>query len=62
MDVLRIYYSVDNDDMTDEEFENQEEKFITVTSEMIEELVKQNAPGLKPGDDIDYEYITIKKL
>lgn len=62
MNVFRIYYSVDNDNMTDEEFDNQEDKYINLTSEMIEQLVRDHAPGLKPGDEIDYQYISIKKL
>jgi hypothetical protein len=41
--VLKVEYIVDRDDMTDDEYQEQEERVFFVTKEMIMELVEENA-------------------
>ena len=44
--ILRVEYLIDDDSMTDEEYENQEPTELTITEDMIIELIEKK---LKPG-------------
>lgn len=39
---IKVTYYIDNDIMTDDEFQNQEEKEFIITEQMIYDLVMQN--------------------
>lgn len=39
MTKIRITYIVDSDDMSDDEFDNQEEQYFTVNESMIKDLI-----------------------
>ena len=60
--VLKLTYIVDNESMTDEEFENQEEREFFVTSEMLVRLIENNDMNLNPDDEINWNYVSIEKL
>jgi hypothetical protein len=47
--VLKVEYIVDRDDMTDDEYQEQEEKVFFVTQEMIMALVEENG-DFNPGE------------
>lgn len=59
--ILKISYIVDNDSMTDSEFEDQEQKTLIVTEAMLEALITYNVK-LNKGDTIDWEYCSVQKL
>lgn len=40
--VLEVEYFIEDDDMTDDEYQNQEFKTFIITEEMIHELVSKN--------------------
>ncbi len=58
--VLTITYIVDNDFMTDNEFEDQPERKLIVTASMLEKLIEDNDPNIKNSDTIDWQYCSIK--
>lgn len=63
MKTIRIGYTIDRDGMTDEEYENQEEKEFNITEEMIRGwiIAERNSPvNVLQGDWIDN--IHIKKV
>lgn len=59
--ILKISYIVDNDSMTDSEFEDQEQKTLIVTEAMLETLIAENVK-LNRGDTIDWQYCTVEKI
>ncbi len=60
--ILRFSYVVENDSMTDEEFDNQDNRELIVTSEMLERLITENDSSLKEGDTIEWQYVTMQRL
>lgn len=60
--MIKINYVIERDDMTDEEYENQEEQEFIVTEDMLYELVKENI-SLGKGEEICWEnfYVTLEK-
>ena len=45
MTKIRITYIVDSDDMSDDEFDNQEEQYFTVNESMIKDLIMKGMSG-----------------
>ena len=59
--VIKIEYRLESDLMTDEEYENQEEKTFIVTEEMLYNLVEENVI-LEEGYSIDDVNFYINKI
>lgn len=60
--LLKITYLIDNDGMTDTEFENQPERELVVTSEMLKDLIREHDKTMTNNDFVESDYITITKL
>jgi len=60
--MIKINYIIEKDDMTDEEYENQEEREFIVTKDMLYELVNEHV-SLGKDETICSEnfYVTLKK-
>jgi hypothetical protein len=58
--VLKVEYIVDRDDMTDDEYQEQEERVFFVTQEMIMALVEENG-DIKPGEYLCNQNLYITK-
>jgi hypothetical protein len=55
---IKVTYIIDNDTMSDKEYEEQEEKEFIITEQMIYDLVMENDARIKHMvDDIDIMYI-----
>lgn len=52
-----VYYNIDKESMTDEDYENQEENEFEITEDMIHDLIMQNSDGIERGDTIDINNI-----
>ncbi len=50
---IKVLYFIDNDSMTDAEFEYQEEKVFVITRQMIQDYVLSNDKRIKKGDFIN---------
>lgn len=59
--ILEVEFLLERDDMTDEEYHNQEFKTILITEDMIIELVEKKA-NLKEGERLCEQNFFIKKL
>lgn len=51
MSQIKVTFMVDSDSMSDEEYENQEEKTLIITEEMIKEMIMDEYPKLNPLKD-----------
>lgn len=49
---IKIVYRFDSDDMSDDEYENQEEKTFIVTKQMLHDLMYEHVV-CEPGETID---------
>jgi hypothetical protein len=62
MENIKVTYIVDNDTMSDEEYENQEEKEFIITKQMIEDFVMEQDARISPmNETIEIESIKIIK-
>jgi hypothetical protein len=59
--LIEVEYYYENDDMTDEEYSNQETKKFVITKDMIIEMIEQNVE-FPEGMELDWENIYISKL
>jgi hypothetical protein len=60
--MINIKYIIDGDDMTDEEYENQEEREFIVTEDMLYDLVNEHVVlGKDEWICSDSFYVTLKK-
>ena len=50
---IKVTYFIDNNSMTDTEFEDQEEKVFVITRQMIQDYVLSNDKRIKKGDMIN---------
>ena len=57
--MITIEYMFEGDNMTDEEFENQDDKVFEITKDMIYELIMQNVE-IPEGLELDWENIFVK--
>ena len=60
--VLKITYVVDNQNLTDEQFENQTERQLLITEDMIIDLIEKADRNLQHGDFISYGHVSIEKV
>ena len=60
--VFKIKYVIDNDSMTDEQFFEQPQRTLIITSSMLERLVREYDNEINSEDTIDYEHFEITKL
>lgn len=60
-DILRIEYFVESDEMTDEEYNDQEYREFIVTESMLRELVENNL-SLKQNERVDDVNFFVYKL
>lgn len=51
MSQIKVTFMVDSDNMSDEEYENQEEKTLIITKDMIKEMIMDEYPKLNPLND-----------
>lgn len=49
--VLKVVYTVDNDDMSDQEYEDQEEQIFYVSEELFKSFIDQHGPANNRVDD-----------
>lgn len=59
--ILKVEYHLENDNMTDKEYEDQDEKEFVITKEMLIELVYQRVE-LKDGNSICSENFYVNKI
>jgi len=60
--ILSVTYVIDDDSMTDAEFEEQPERTIIITESMIRDLVEQEDITIKPGQTVNPDNFFITKL
>jgi len=60
--ILSVTYVIDDDSMTDAEFEGQPERTIIITESMIRDLVEQEDITIKPGQTVNPDNFFITKL
>lgn len=58
MKPIKIKYVIDSPSMSDEEFEDQEEKVFEITYSMIEDLIREHT-NIRNDDSIPFDCITI---
>ena len=60
--MIKIEYLIDRDDMTNEEYENQEEREFIVTKDMLYDLINAHVEfGKDEWICLDSFYVTLKK-
>lgn len=52
--MIKINYVIESDGMTNEEYENQEEREFIISKDMLYELVQENVT-LNKGEEISYQ-------
>lgn len=61
--LIKIVYTIDNEDWTDQEFEDQEERVLILDSEDIVELIYEKDNNFNPiKESVSYEHISVQKL
>jgi hypothetical protein len=61
--LIKITYNIDNDDWSDQEFEDQEERVLIITSQDIVEFIYEKDRNLHPNKEtVSYEHISVEKL
>jgi len=58
---LKITYSVDSADMTDEQYEDQIDKVFTIGIERLRQMIENEVPTNK-GEHIEWAYSDIKVI
>lgn len=59
--VFIVKYKVDNEKLTDEQFENQDERQLIITEQMIIDIIEKSDRNFQHGDFVDFDYVAISK-
>lgn len=59
--LIKVEYYLEGDDMTDEEFSNQEAQVFIITKSMIIEMIEREVE-IEDGKEIDWDNVYVNKL
>lgn len=59
--LIKVEYYLEGDDMTDEEFSNQEAQVFIITKSMIIEMIEREVE-IEAGKEIDWDNVYINNL